>query len=85
MKFAICFIAVLFVVCTASAIPGYKPSDEDWYAGNRYQNYNGVRYEENLLNAVMDEQQLENMRARGRDTLYVYMYMCILVHGILLV
>ena len=72
MKFAICFIAVLFVVCTASAIPGYKPSDEDWYAGN--QDNNGDRYEEKLPNALVDEQELENMRARGRDTLYVYMH-----------
>ena len=77
------------MVCTASAIPGYKPSDVDWYAGSRYQNYNGDRYEEKLLNALVDEQELENMRARGRDrgrdTLYVYMYMCILVSGIFLV
>ena len=67
MKFAICFIAVL-LVCTASAIPRYKPSDEDWYAGN--QDYNGDRYEEKLPNnGLVDEQELENMRARGRDML----------------
>ena len=69
MKFAICFIAVLLVCTrTASAIPGYKPSDEDWYAGN--QDYNADRYEEKLPNnGLVDEQELENMRARGRDML----------------
>ena len=71
MKFAICFIAVL-LICTASAFPGYKPSGEDRYAGD--QNYNVNRYEGKLPNnGLVDEQELENMRARGRDTLYVYM------------
>ena len=79
MKSAICFLVVL-LVCTVSALPAAQPYISDRYRGSNEVRYRGdnagtrprYMYQDKMPSGLVDEQELENMRARGRDTLYMY-------------